>query len=80
MNTYRIKHLPSGQYYCPTRWVAVKGMGYQKSNLSPVGKVYPKKPTLKWLGNKVYTTPGKLEPFEASHWQIMVISNNETPA
>ena len=52
MKVYRIKHLPTGLYYCPSRQVSVKPPtgGYSrwvKSNLSTKGKLYPRKPSLK---------------------------------
>lgn len=58
MKVYRIKHLPTGLYYCPSREIRLKSVKYSyyvKSNLSKKGKFYPKKPTLKWLGHTCYT-------------------------
>lgn len=48
---YRIRHIPTGMYYCPSRTVTVKveGKSYRqwvKSNLSKNGKLYPRKPNL----------------------------------
>ena len=40
MRLYRIKHKPTGLFYCP-----VRGFGSRKTNLSKNGKVYTKKPT-----------------------------------
>lgn len=63
MKTYRLKHLPSGLYFCPSRDMKVflhkddaptKETVYVKSNLSAKGKIYPKKPTVKWLGDVYY--------------------------
>lgn len=62
---YRIKHLPTGMYFCPSREIKVKlndDFGYYekagryiKSNLSPTGKTYLKQPTLKQIGSNYYT-------------------------
>ena len=61
---YRIKHIPTGMYFCPSREVKVKladGSTYQqngfyvKSNLSKTGKTYIKRPTLKNVGTHYYT-------------------------
>lgn len=60
MKAYRIKHKPTGLYYCPVREVRIKvsriieGVNYKKefyckSNLSKKGKVYLKTVTLKWV-------------------------------
>lgn len=61
---YRILHVPTGMYFCPSREVRVKlpdGNVYQqagcyvKSNLSKTGKVYVQKPSLKYVGSNYYT-------------------------
>ena len=58
---YRIKHLPSGFYFCPSREIQVKLANdtrpsrYVKSNLSKPGKTYLKKPSLSYLGGGVYS-------------------------
>lgn len=62
---YRIKHLPTGMYFCPSREVKVKlsdDFGYYetagrriKSNLSKTGKAYVRKPTLRQIGSHYYT-------------------------
>jgi len=61
---YRILHVPTGMYFCPSREVRVKlpdGNVYQqagcyvKSNLSKTGKAYIKKPSLKYVGRNYYT-------------------------
>jgi hypothetical protein len=44
MIVYKIKHKPTGLYFTPS-----KGYG----NLSLNGKIYAKKPNLKWVGNSV---------------------------
>lgn len=56
---YRIRHVPSGLYYCPTRQVRIQvpdgtpeqqqGMSVA-SNLSTDGKVYLRKPSLSYVG------------------------------
>ena len=61
---YRILHVPTGMFFCPSREVRVKlpdGNGYQqagcyvKSNLSKTGKAYVKKPSLTYVGSNYYT-------------------------
>ena len=58
---YRLKHLPTGLYFCPSREIQVKLLGddrhhrYVKSNLSKTGKTYLKKPTLAYIGGGYYT-------------------------
>lgn len=58
---YRLKHLPTGLYFCPSREIQVKLLGddrkvrYVKSNLSKTGKAYLKKPTLAYVGQAYYT-------------------------
>lgn len=64
-SVYRIKHLPSGMYFCPSRKVKVKLTDeypyYEQfgrrvnSNLSETGKTYIKKPTLRQMGSHYYT-------------------------
>lgn len=61
-NTYRIKHLPTGLYFTPSRHIKV-GDGYVKSNLSRTGKLYLRKPTLRFLDGTFYNhlgTPRKI--------------------
>jgi hypothetical protein len=62
---YRIKHLPSGMYFCHSRNVRVKLSDdssvyeliprYIKSNLSKDGKAYTRRPSLKQIGTHYYT-------------------------
>jgi hypothetical protein len=64
---YRIKHLPSGMYFCPSRKARVKLLDdsevyqdliprYIPSNLSKDGKAYTRRPSLKQiLGTHYYT-------------------------
>ncbi|MBW3020185.1 hypothetical protein KY334_02735 [Candidatus Woesearchaeota archaeon] len=44
MKVYKILHKPTGLFFTPSN-----GSG----NLSTTGKVYPKKPTLSWIGNSI---------------------------
>lgn len=61
MTVYRIQHIPTGLFYCPSRQLKVKLADddrvyrYLKSNLSKTGKTYLKKPTVKHLGRTYYT-------------------------
>lgn len=61
---YRLKHVPTGMYFCPSREIKVKipdGNDYQKSgvyvksNLSVKGKIYQSRPTLMWVKPCYYT-------------------------
>ena len=61
---YRMRHVPTGLYFCPSREVKVKlsdGSIYQqngvyiKSNLSKTGKTYLKRPSIKQIGSHFYT-------------------------
>lgn len=61
---YRIRHVPTGMYFCPSREVKVKlqdGQPWQqsgvyvKSNLSKTGKTYLRKPSLAYVGTNYYT-------------------------
>lgn len=62
---YRILHIPTGMYFCPSREIRVKlsdipsyyggGSLYVKSNLSKTGKTYLKRPSLKQIGKSYYT-------------------------
>jgi hypothetical protein len=60
---YRIKHLPTGMYFCPSREVKIKladgspyqqGGFYVKSNLSKTGKTYIRCPSVKNVGSHYY--------------------------
>lgn len=65
---YRIKHIPTGLYFCPSRKIKVKlsdvpswsissgAHVYVKSNLSKTGKSYLRKPSVKsMVGTRYYT-------------------------
>lgn len=60
MKCYRMKHIPTGLYYCRSRKVRYK-LGKNpacervKSNLSKEGKIYTKKPTFAWIGGNFYS-------------------------
>lgn len=64
MKIYRLKYLPTGLYFCPSREVKVKisdgdqrqqaGV-YVKSNLSGRGKTYLRKPSLTYIGGRYYS-------------------------
>ena len=43
MELWRLKHIPTGLYFKPSKH-------RNKSNLSKKGKVYTSKPTIKWCG------------------------------
>jgi hypothetical protein len=54
---YKIRHIPSGLFFKPSRH-------HSKTNLSKKGKIYGRKPTLKYLG-KLYHHPISDEEFKA---------------
>lgn len=47
MKFYKIKHKPTGLFFKPSRYGS-------KSNLSKKGKVYNRRPTLRYLGEVYY--------------------------
>lgn len=57
MKSFRIKHLPSGLYFIPSREIKIK-LGSDthlvKSNLSIKGKIYLN-PSVKFIGDGIYT-------------------------
>lgn len=54
MMAYRIKHLPTGLYFTPSRKIKTDWGGSAKSNLSTRGKVYMRKPSLNYLDQTYY--------------------------
>ena len=87
MKCYRIKHIPSGLYFKPSYQKTINQNGHRcwvKSNLSKLGKVYNKMPTLKYIGEGIYnhtslidksSTYGKnydsrYEKFITNEWSI----------
>lgn len=58
MKVYRLKHIPTGLYFCPSRELTVRNSegkaSWVKSNLSEDGKVYTRKPSFKYLGEWIY--------------------------
>jgi hypothetical protein len=79
METYRIKHIPSGLYYCPSRKIIHKMEDippervsrYIKSNLSKKGKSYSSKPNLSYIGKIYYSKDGIIMPFLEREWEII---------
>lgn len=69
MRCYKLRHIPTGLYFIPSRQVSVRLKDkngevhhhWVKSNLSKKGKVYAQRPTLKWLGNIFYNHIGEWE-------------------
>jgi len=63
MTVYQIQHIPSGLYYCPVRDKKVMMQmadgtteaKYLRSNLSKMGKLYQKRPSMSWLGTIYYS-------------------------
>jgi len=53
--SYRIKHKPTGLYFCPSRSVKDEHGNYVKSNLSDKGKLYHRYPSLDWCLGKIAT-------------------------
>jgi hypothetical protein len=84
MTVYRIKHLPTGMFYCPSREIQVATADgrkrYVKSNLSRNGKLYSKTPSLLFIGKRFYNhmaSKGETvtQPFEESQWRIEEAAN-----
>lgn len=69
MKVYRMKHIPTGLYFCNARDISVKKGAYPnkvKSQLSEKGKVFSHKPNFRYLGGSVCThTEVK---WEKDHW------------
>lgn len=72
---YKIKHLPTGLYFRPSRY-------RNNSNLSKKGKVYQQKPNLAWLKygyyhpddvKNSYSRPRHTRPYIESEWEIVEI-------
>lgn len=78
MKCFRIKHIPTGWYYCPSRKIKStkkNERGYSdrvNSNLSEKGKIYSSYPSLDWMGHSIYNhmNNGRLEHTEESDWEI----------
>ena len=90
---YKILHKPTGLYFCPSREVkatwtrpedGITFSNYVKSNLSKTGKVYTKRPTLKYIGEGIWThlmprlniynlayLKAGMIPFLESEWEIV---------
>lgn len=76
MKFYKIRHIPTGLFYQPT-----KGhFSWEKTNLSENGKVYTKKPSLKHINqgynviHKIKEYPYKrseFKRFDSSEWEII---------
>ena len=62
MKVYRIKHVPTGMYFCPSRKISGKANKDWKiisvcyaSNLSNKGKLYTKKPSFGYVASGYYS-------------------------
>lgn len=75
---YRLKHIPTGYYFCPSREVKAhwtrpedgrKFSNYVRTNLSKKGKVYQSRPSFKYIGDEFYNHLAAT-PKEATHYQI----------
>ena len=57
---YKIKHIPSGLFY-----TTVKGRWNDtKTNLSPTGKMYTKKPKLEQIGSRVNVSLSQINRYK----------------
>ena len=84
---YRLKHHPSGLYFCPARKILAPGgkyFDYIKSNLSQTGKVYHRRPSIAHVGGSYYnpTLPARdalaseeryLYPVIESEWLVEAV-------
>jgi len=59
MKLYRIKHKPTGLFYCP-----VRGFGENKTNLSKNGKVYTKRPTFSHMSHGFIFSNKQMKEFK----------------
>jgi len=73
MVAYRIRHIPTGLFFAPSRLVKAPDGEYEKSNFSKKGKAYMRRPSLNYLGEKVYVW-GQLVPVILTDWSIEEIS------
>lgn len=55
VRVYRIKHVKTGLF-----WIPVKGYSWDRTNLSPTGKLYVKKPKLPM---KARVNPSQIEKY-----------------
>ena len=77
MVVFKIKNLATGLFYRPYRIVNTNLSTYQtKTNLSKNGKLYSKRPSLKFIGDGYYShfLPHTLIQFVESEWEIQEIS------
>ena len=75
MPAYRIKHLPTGLYYIPSRRVAAtspdsRRTSYVKSNLSRMGKAYARRPSLNQIGNTYYSHLNARWELQGGYWYV----------
>lgn len=81
---YRIRHKPTGMYFCPSREIKIKLEGdsiwrangrYIKSNLSKDGKAYVRRPTVKQIGSYYYTHVGEYRMLRVvpEEWEVEAV-------
>lgn len=79
MTAYRLKHLPSGKYFTPSRYLTKfnnsfpSAASYVKDNLSKYGKVYTRKPSMTFIGDQFYMM-GELVVYKPEEWSIEELS------
>ena len=73
MTIYRLKHLPSGKYFTPSRYLTNGEGDYVKDNLSKKGKVYTRKPSMNFIGFRFYMM-GELVVYKPEEWIIEELS------
>jgi hypothetical protein len=79
---YKIRHKPTGLFYCKSRGVKNQAGHYVKTNLSPKGRVYSMSPSLSWAGTRIYThlhkeNRSKVINVALSDWEI--VAPNQIP-
>lgn len=62
---YKLKHIPTGLFFKPS------AANYKKENLSKIGKVYQKKPSLSYIGRRFYIENKVLVDFVRDDWRIV---------
>jgi len=71
MKAYKLKHVPTGLFFQPTK-------GAKKCNLSEVGKLYYKKPSHSYLKPYIRNKDGSKIKYNAYDWRLIGFSVRES--
>lgn len=77
---FMIRHIPTGFFYRPSRWIKNLNGDYVKSNLAEKGKIYNMRPSLGWIGHRFYThlhdkRDNVMRDFKVDEWEIINLSS-----